>query len=82
MGAIRLRAPRINRPSIKVANNKLGSVTVNLYSPNGILLAGMTSSASSFNLNPVTLASAETYTVTVNPSMIETGSIQLQVTNQ
>lgn len=68
--------------TIKVTNNRLGSVTVNLYSPNGILQAGMTSSASSFTLNPVTLASAETYTVTINPSMTETGSIQLQVTNQ
>ncbi len=26
--------------TIKVTNNKLGSVTVNLYSPNGILQAG------------------------------------------
>ncbi len=68
--------------TIKVTNNKLGSVTVNLYSPNGILLAGMTGSASSFNLNPVTLASAETYTVTINPSMTDTGSIQLQVSSQ
>lgn len=67
---------------IKVTNNKLGNVTVNLYSPNGILQAGMTSSASSFTLNPVTLASADTYTVTINPALTETGSIQLQVSSQ
>lgn len=67
---------------IKVTNNKLGSVTVNLYSPNGILLAGMTGSESSFSLNPVTLASADTYTVTINPALTETGSIQLQVSSQ
>lgn len=67
---------------IKVTNNKLGSVTVNVYSPNGILLAGMTGSESSFTLNPVTLASADTYTVTVNPALTETGSIQLQVSSQ
>jgi len=67
--------------TIKVTNNKLGSVTVNLYGPNGILQAGMTSSASSFNLNPVTLASTDTYTVTINPAMTETGSIHLQVAN-
>ncbi len=66
---------------IKVTNNKLGSVTVNLYGPNGILQAGMTSSASSFTLNPVTLASTDTYTVTINPAMTDTGSIQLQVSN-
>lgn len=68
--------------TIKVTNNKLGNVTVNLYSPNGILLAGMTSSASSFDLNPVTLASTDTYTVTINPALAETGSIQLQVNSQ
>ena len=67
---------------IKVTNNKLGSVTVNVYSPNGILLAGMTGSESSFTLNSVTLASADTYTVTVNPALTETGSIQLQVSSQ
>jgi hypothetical protein len=67
---------------IKVTNNKLGSVTVNLYGPNGILLAGMTGSAANFDLSPVTLASADTYTVTVNPSLTETGSIQLQVSSQ
>jgi hypothetical protein len=68
--------------TIKVTNNNLGNVTVNLYSPNGILQAGMTSSASSFTLNPVTLASAEPYTVTINPALTETGSIHLQVANQ
>ncbi len=67
--------------TIKVTNNKLGSVTVNLYSPNGILLAGMTGSASSFNLSPVTLASADQYTITINPAMTDTGSIHLQVAN-
>ena len=67
---------------IKATNNKLGSVTVNLYSPNGILLSGITSSAPSFALNPVTLASADTYTVTINPALTETGSIQLQVSSQ
>ncbi len=67
---------------IKVTNNKLGNVTINLYSPNGILQAGMTSSESSFTLNPITLASADPYTVTINPALTETGSIQLQVSSQ
>lgn len=68
--------------TIKVTNNRIGNVTVNLYSPNGILLAGMTGSESSFTLNPVTLASAEPYTITINPALAETGSIQLQVSSQ
>ncbi len=67
--------------TIKVTNNKLGNVTVNLYTPSGVLQAGATSSAASFNLNPVTLATTDTYTITINPAMTHTGSIQLQVTS-
>jgi hypothetical protein len=67
--------------TIKATNNKLGNVTVNLYTPSGVLQAGATSSAASFNLNPVTLATTDTYTITINPAMTDTGSIQLQVTN-
>jgi hypothetical protein len=68
--------------TIKATNNKFDSVTVNLYTPSGVLQAGATSSASSFNLNTVTLATTDTYTITINPAMADTGSIQLQVTGQ
>ncbi|NGZ09020.1 MAG: hypothetical protein CV088_06465 [Nitrospira sp. LK70] len=67
--------------TIKVTNNKLGNVTVNLYTPSGVLQAGATSSAASFNLNPVTLATTDTYTITINPAMTDTGSVHIQVTN-
>jgi hypothetical protein len=67
--------------TIKATNNKFGNVTVNLYTPSGVLQAGATSSAGSFNLSPVTLATTDTYTITINPAMTDTGSIQLQVTN-
>ena len=66
--------------TIKATNNTIGNVTVNLYTPSGVMQAGATSSASSFNLNPVTLATTDTYTITINPAMTETGSIHLQVT--
>ncbi len=68
--------------TIKATNNKFDSVTVNLYTPSGVLQAGATSSASSFNLNTVTLATTDTYTITINPALAETGSIQLQVAGQ
>lgn len=68
--------------TIKATNNKFDSVTVNLYTPSGVLQAGATSSASSFNLNTVTLATTDTYTITINPAMADTGSIHLQVTGQ
>jgi large repetitive protein len=67
--------------TIKATNNKFGNVTVNLYTPSGVLQAGATSSAGSFNLSSVTLATTDTYTITINPAMTDTGSIQLQVTN-
>jgi hypothetical protein len=67
--------------TIKVSNNTIGNVTVSLYTPSGVMQAGMTSSTASFSLNPVTLATTDTYTVTINPAMTQTGSIHLQVTS-
>jgi hypothetical protein len=67
--------------TIKVTQNKIGNVNVSLYSPNGILQTGVTSSASSFTLKPVTLATSEMYTITINPPMPDTGSIHMQVTS-
>ncbi|MBX3319640.1 MAG: hypothetical protein KF890_07150 [Nitrospira sp.] len=67
--------------TIKVTQNKVGSVNVSLYSPNGILQASETSSASNFTLKPVTLATSEMYTITINPPMPDTGSIHMQVTS-
>ncbi|MDH5348769.1 MAG: hypothetical protein OEW13_12780 [Nitrospira sp.] len=67
--------------TIKVTQNKIGSVNVGLYSPNGVLQTGVTSSESSFTLKPVTLATSETYTITINPPMPDTGSIHMQVTS-
>ena len=66
--------------TIKVTQNKIGNVNVNLYSPNGVLQTGVTSSASSFTLKPVTLATSDTYIITINPPMPDTGSIHMQVT--
>lgn len=67
--------------TIKVTQNTIGNVNVSLYSPNGILQTGVTSSASSFTLKPVTLATSEMYTITINPPMPDTGSIHVQVTS-
>ncbi len=67
--------------TVKVTKNTIGSVNVSLYSPNGILQTSETSSASSFTLKPVTLATSETYAITINPPMPDTGSIHMQVTS-
>ena len=67
--------------TIKVTQNTIGTVNVGLYSPNGILLATKTSSASSFSLTPVTLPNSEAYTMTIHPPMPGTGSLHMQVTS-
>jgi hypothetical protein len=67
--------------TIKVTKNTIGNVNVSLYSPNGVLQTGVTNSAGSFTLKPVTLATSETYIITINPPMPDTGSIHMQVTS-
>ncbi len=67
--------------TVKITGNTLGSVSVNLYTPSGAVQTGMGSAAASFNLPTVTLATTGTYTVTINPQTIATGSLNLQVTS-
>lgn len=67
--------------TVKITGNTLGSVSVNLYTPSGAVQTGMGSAAASFNLQTVTLATTGTYTVTINPQTIATGSLNLQVTS-
>ena len=67
--------------TVKITGNTLGSVSVNLYTPSGAVQTGMGSAAANFNLQTVTLATTGTYTVTINPQTIATGSLNLQVTS-
>lgn len=67
--------------TVKITGNTLGSVSVNLYTPSGAVQTGMGSAAASFNLPTVTLATTGTYTVTINPQTMATGSLNLQVTS-
>lgn len=71
----------IQRATVKITGNTLGSVTVNLYTPSGAYQTGTTSSAAGFNLPSVTLATTGTYTITINPQTTATGSLNLQVTS-
>jgi len=65
----------------RITGNTLGSVSVNLYTPSGSIQTGAGGSGASFDLPTVTLATTGTYTITVNPSTLATGSLNLQVTN-
>jgi large repetitive protein len=63
-------------------NNSFGAVFVKLIGTNGTtVLAQALSSASSFNLSQVTLSSTGTYTVSVDPSSLNTGTLNISVTS-
>jgi hypothetical protein len=67
--------------TVKITGNTLGNVAVSLYTPSGAWQTGTTTSAASFNLNTVTLATTGTYTITLNPQTTGTGGLNLQVTS-
>jgi hypothetical protein len=67
--------------TVKITGNTLGTVYVNLYTPSGAWQTGTGNAAASFNLPTVTLATTGTYTITVNPTTTNTGSLNLQVTS-
>lgn len=67
--------------TVRITGNGLGSISVNLYTPTGAVQTGGGSSAATFNLPTVTLATTGTYTITINPTTAATGSLNLQVTS-
>jgi YD repeat-containing protein len=72
--------------TVHVTNNPWTSFfagpTVRLLSTDGTtVLASVSSSASSFDLSTVTLPSTGTYTITVDPSGAQTGSLNVSVTS-
>jgi hypothetical protein len=66
---------------VQLTGNTIGYVPVQLFAPGGSFVTWEISFAASFNLPTVTLSAAGTYTVTVNPSDITMGSINVAVTS-
>jgi len=66
--------------TVHITNNSIGTMTVQLLDPNNNSLTSTTSSGS-FNLTTQTLAATGTYTISVDPSGISTGSVSLNVTS-
>ena len=64
-----------------MTNNNIGLTTIRLLKPDGTQLASTVSSASSFNLPTQTLPTTGTYTIEINPSGSNTGSVNVSVTN-
>ncbi len=63
--------------SVAMSNNTMGTVTVSLLKPDGTSLTSSTSSAASFNLPTQTLPTTGTYSVKIDPSGTNIGSISV-----
>jgi hypothetical protein len=64
--------------TVQVTNNTFGLVTVKLLKPDGTTLTSTSSSGSSFNLAQQTLPSTGTYTINIDPSGANTGSLKVK----
>jgi YD repeat-containing protein len=67
--------------TVRFTGNTAGSVSVWLLKPNGSTLTATTSSAASFNLDTQTLPDTGSYTIIVDPNQLNTGTMNVSVTN-
>jgi YD repeat-containing protein len=61
--------------TVQVSGNTISSVTVSILNPDGSTLTSLTSSASSFSFNAVTLTQSGTHTILVDPPGSNSGTI-------
>ena len=67
--------------TVRVTSNTMSCVRVTLLKPDGTSMTNTFSCGGSFNLATQTLPVTGTYTITVDPSGTNTGSLSLSVTN-
>jgi hypothetical protein len=67
--------------TVHVTGNTITNVNVRLKKPDGTTLTNATSSAASFNLSQQTLPSSGTYSVFIDPSAANAGSLNAAVTS-
>jgi len=67
--------------TVRLVNNSMGYVSVTLKKPDNTSLTSTASSSASFNLSPQTLPTTGTYTIYIDPSAANVGSINVSVTN-
>ena len=67
--------------TVRVTSNTMSCVRVTLLKPDGTSITNTFSCGGSFNLATQTLPVTGTYTITVDPSGTNTGSLSLSVTN-
>ncbi|WP_447980243.1 hypothetical protein [Candidatus Nitrospira bockiana] len=67
--------------TVRITSNTIGCVLVALLKPDNTTLTSTNNCSASFNLTTQTLPSTGTYSITVNPSGTNTGTLGLAVTN-
>ena len=67
--------------TVRITGNTMGFVAVTLRKPDGSTQTSSSSSSASFNLAPQTLPVSGTYTILINPSGTNTGSINVATTS-
>jgi YD repeat-containing protein len=67
--------------TIHVTNNTIHDVTVKLFRPDGSVLTSITADSGTFNLPTQTLPTTGTYTISIDPPVSNTGSMNLSVTS-
>ncbi len=67
--------------TVRLTSNSFGWLTVRLLRPDGTVLTSQVDFAGSFNLSTQTLAVTGTYTIVIDPSDVNTGSIIVSVTS-
>jgi hypothetical protein len=80
-GSLTFSGTASQQVTVRVTGNTMGSVTVKLLRPDGTTMTTTLSSSASFNLATQTLPTTGTYTVTIDPSQTNTGTMNVQVTN-
>jgi hypothetical protein len=80
-GSLTFTGTAAQQVAVHWTSNTIGSVFVKLLSTNGTtVLAQALTSASSFDMPLVALPATGTYTISIDPSSVNTGSITLSVT--
>jgi YD repeat-containing protein len=67
--------------TVRVASNTMGTVAVTLRRPDGVTMTTRSTSLASFTLTTQTLPTSGVYSVFVDPSGVNTGSLTLSVTS-
>jgi hypothetical protein len=80
-GTLTFSGTASQQATVHVTGNTMGSVTVTLLKPDGSQLTSSTSSSGSFDLATQTLPATGTYTIGVDPSSLNTGTMNVSVTS-